>query len=451
MRPLEWLLFLAFVPALTLPYLPIGWLRHRSLIAAALPFTALLLHLAIEGWRTHMIPLYLLACLLPIVQLAALRGRTSTSLRRRDWLISGAAALLLIGGGILAGWVLPVIALPQPTGPYQVGIVDRELVDAARGRRLMVSVWYPAAQSGTPAPLTHDPDEVMVALAQLGGVPAPLFQHLRYISVAATTHAPVLLADEPFPVLVFSHGMVGLRLQNSSTFQDLASWGYVIVAIDHTDAAAVTVFPDGVARYYDLAHFGMPTGVEPNHALMNEHVFPVWVADQRFVYDTLEAWAANDPLFQQRLDLSRIGSFGHSFGGATALEVCRVEIRCRAAVNLDGGLYGDTEALPAVRPFLLMTSTNSNQYEYAVAKWTNLIAHAAADAYWLEVPNSSHLSFTFTELLSPLLVPAGYEPRVGLHIIDRYLRAFFDTYLGDGSGGSFKLSLDNSDVYWHHK
>lgn len=450
MRLLEWLVFLAFVPALTLPYTPIAWIRRRSLRATVLPLAMLMLHLPIEGWRAHMLPLYLLAVLLPMVQLIALRGRTTTALRRRDWLISGAATLLLLGGGVLAGWLLPVISLPQPTGPYPVGIVDRELVDAARGRRLMVSVWYPAAQSGTPAPLTHDPDAVMVALAGLGGLPAPVFQHVRYIRVAASINAPVWHDAAPFPVLVFSHGMVGLRVQNSSTFQELASWGYVIVAIDHTDAAAVTVFPDGVARYYDLSPFGIPAGVEPDAALMNAHVFPVWVADQRFVYDTLETWAAHDPLFQQRLDLSRIGSFGHSFGGATALEVCRVDRRCRAAVNLDGGLYGATAALPAVRPFLLMSSTDSNQYPYAITKWTALLTHAAADAYWLEVPNSSHLSFTFSQLFSPLLVPAGYEPRAGLSLIDRYLRAFFTAYLGDGSGDRFAQTLGNTDVSWRH-
>jgi Platelet-activating factor acetylhydrolase, isoform II len=117
-------------------------------------------------------------------------------------------------------------------------------------------------------------------------------QHLRYFTLAASNHAHPLAEGAPFPVLVFSHGMVGLRLQNSSMLQDLASWGYVVVALDHTDAAAVTVFPDGEARFYDLARFGITAADgEPDQALMDERVFPVWVADQRFAYDTLEAWA----------------------------------------------------------------------------------------------------------------------------------------------------------------
>lgn len=81
-----------------------------------------------------------------------LLGREGTLRRWRGVLTSMVSALLIIGCGVLAGWMLPVVALPEPTGPYRVGIIDRELVDEVRGRRLMVSVWYPSAQEGTPAP-----------------------------------------------------------------------------------------------------------------------------------------------------------------------------------------------------------------------------------------------------------------------------------------------------------
>jgi predicted dienelactone hydrolase len=448
MRPLEWLLLLAFMPVLLLPFIPLAWRRYWLFIAAPLPVMVGILHIGVEGWRSQMLPLYGFAILVFISRLPALQGRDGILRRSRGVFISGVSALLLIGGGVLAGWLLPVLNLPVSTGMYSVGIVDRELVDEVRGRRLMVSVWYPAAQSGTSAPLTHYPDEVMNGLANLTGLPAPLFQHLRYSTVEASEGVPVLAENTPFPVLVFSHGMVGLRLQNSSTLQELASWGYVVVAIDHTDAAAVTVFPDGEARYYDLARFGVPAGDEVDKALMNEYVFPVWVADQRFIYDTLETWQVNDPLLAGKLDLTRVGSFGHSFGGATALEVCRVDTRCQAAVNMDGALYGETATLPAVRPLLLMTSADSAQYADTVAEWTQMTTNATDAAYWLELPNSSHLSFTITQLLSPLLVPDGFEPRAGLQVIDTYLRAFFDSQLRGLDAPLINPISDPRDVHW---
>ncbi|CAA9214735.1 MAG: hypothetical protein AVDCRST_MAG93-186, partial [uncultured Chloroflexia bacterium] len=36
--------------------------------------------------------------------------------------------------------------------------------------------------------------------------------------------------------------------------------------------------------------------MEPTETLVTEHVFPVWVADQRFVYDTLGTWEVRDSL-----------------------------------------------------------------------------------------------------------------------------------------------------------
>jgi predicted dienelactone hydrolase len=451
MRPLEWLFFLSCVPSLLLPFIPQLWRRGWLLTTIPLPALALASHLAIEGWRAQMLPLYILAALLLTSRMLALLRRECVVRHRRAMLASGVTALFLVLGGVFAGWLLPVIALPQPTGPYRVGIVDRELIDKVRGRRLMVSIWYPAASGGTPAPLTHHPDEVMIALANLSGLPAPLFQHLRYVTLAASEGVSVQATSTPFPVLIFSHGLVGLRLQNSSTLQELASWRYIVVALDHTDAAAVTVFPDGEARFYNLERFGIPSNAEPDETMVNERVFPVWVADQRFIYDTLETWEVNDPLLAGKLDLTRIGSFGHSFGGATALEVCRIDVRCRAAVNMDGGLYGDSVTLPAVRPLLLMSSADSNRYADTLAKWAHLITNATDAAYWLELPNSTHLSFTFSQLLSPLLVPQGFNPRGGLRVVDKYLRAFFDTYLRNMPTQPLGPTSRDTDVHWRTK
>jgi predicted dienelactone hydrolase len=415
---------------------------------ALLPLLTGGLHVIVEGWRIQLVPLYVLAALILFIRLPAILGREGEIRRRRGLVMSVVTAFTVIGGGIVAGWLMPVITLPAPTGPYPVGIVDRELVDEERGRRLMVSVWYPAAARGTPAPLTHYPDAVTTALGNLAGLPGVVFQQMGYVTLAASQDVPMAAEDAPFPVLIFSHGLVGLRLQNSSTLQELASWGYVVVALDHTDAAAVTVFPDGETSFYDLAKFAVPSDVEPDITMMDEHVFPAWIADQRFVYDTLEQWAQDDPLLAGQLDLERIGSFGHSFGGATAVEVCRVDNRCRASVNMDGGLYGETATLHAVRPLLLMTSAESAQYMEAVDKWTSMIDNADAPAYWLELPNSTHFSFTITQLLSPLLAPDNFDPRGGLSVVDKYLRAFFDRHLRGVETLPLGSASAETDVRW---
>lgn len=452
MRPFEWFLVLSFVPAALLPVIP-DRLRRRWLLAAALlPALASGSHLLLEGWRTQMLPLYVLVPLVLVSRLLALLGRGEMLRRRRGVLVSVLLMLIVALGAVLAGWLLPVVTLPEPTGPYPVGIADRELRDDARGRRLMVSVWYPAAGSGPAAPLTRYPEQAATALADFFGLPAPLLQHLRYFMVAAHADAPIAADGAPFPVLVFSHGLGGLRLQNSSTLQELASWGYVIVAIDHTDAAAVTVFPDGESRFFNLELFGITPEAYADPAqhdtLLNSNLFPVWVADQRFVYDVLDTWAISDPLLAGKLDLARTGSFGHSFGGATALEVCRVDARCRAAVNMDGGLYGDIVSQPAVRPLLLMTSSGTaSRYPEVYQTWQQMVAAARDSAYWLELPNSTHYSYTVSQLLSPVLVPRNFDPRAGLAVVDRLLRAFFDRHLR-GLAAPALDDADSTDVTW---
>lgn len=448
MRIFETLFFVPLIPLLLVPFFPHTWQRLVTTGSVLATIMVAAIHLLVEGWRIQMVPVYVLALLILAYRWPALFGRGSMVLRRRETVISSLIALCLALSGVLTGWLLPVVKLPEPTGPYLVGIIDRELIDTTRGRRLMVSIWYPTDRYGRIAPLTHHPNEVAAGLGKLAGLPGLPFQHLRYITLAASQNVPVLAESAPFPVLVFSHGLVGLRLQNSSTLQDLASWGYVVVAIDHTDAAAVTVFQDGESRFYNLEAFGIPSIVEPDKTIIDERMFPVWVADQRFVYDVLEMWSVNDPMFRSRLDVTRIGSFGHSFGGATALEVCRVEARCRAAVNLDGGLYGAIVSQPSVRPLLLMSSAESSQFAETVEQWTRMIENASAEAYWMELPGSTHFSFTITQLLSPILAPKDFDPRAGLSIVDAYLRAFFDVHVRGMETPSLESAAEESDVRW---
>lgn len=449
MRLLEWGLLVSFIPVLLLPFIPQAWRGRWLIVAVLLPLVMSVAQIAVEGWRIEIVPLYGLALLIALVRWRELRGAVPPIRQRRGIVTSAVLALLIVGNGIGAGYLLPIAALPAPTGIYAVGMVDRELVDTARDRRLMVSVWYPADRRGTPAPLITSPDVVTSALAESFGFPEIALHHLRYFTSAASQNAPLLGGDMRFPVLVFSHGLTGIRAQSAPLMQDLASHGYVVVAIDHTDAAAVTVFPDGEVRQIDLTRFDSdPSPVVEDEAFMTERVLPVWVADQQFVYDTVERWQADDALFGGRLDVSLIGSLGHSFGGATSLEVCRVDSRCRAAANLDGGLYGNSITEPATRPLMLMTSADSAQYDYAVEEWTRLIDNAADTAYWLELVNSDHLSFTFTELLTPILVPSGFDPYDGLAAVNRYVLAFFYRHLRNGGTTPLMPNENDDAVRW---
>ncbi|MFT4040273.1 MAG: hypothetical protein QM692_18985 [Thermomicrobiales bacterium] len=437
MRPLEWLFVLSFLPLIVITFGPARWRASWAPLAMA-PGIIAAAQVLLEGWRWQLLALYLLAGVL-LAAGALGRGEREPLGRFPRW-VGGLVLLGAVAGTtLLAAWALPIITLPAPTGPYAVGAVDRMLVDPARDRRLMATVWYPAAERGAPKPFTDAPDALMAGMEHLTGLPGIVFQHMRYIDTAASDSAPLLTGEGPFPVLLFSHGMVGMRAQNSSMLQDLASWGYIVVALDHTDAAAVTAFPDGEVRFYNPASFGLPLDKAPAAGAVEANVFPVWVADQRFAIDTLEAWQADDPLFAGALDLAQLGAFGHSFGGATSLETCRVDPRCHAAADLDGGIYGALTEEPATRPLLLLSSQSSGGDEAARAKWRAVVDNAEAPALWLELPGSSHLSFTDSELLSPILPQPGFDPRAGLALAGHDVRTFFDRYLRGEDDGPYEL------------
>jgi hypothetical protein len=115
---------------------------------------------------------------------------------------------------------------------------------------------------------------------------------------------------------------------------------------------------------------------------------------------------------------------------------------------MDGGLYGEMTTREPVRPMMLMTSPHLED-DAAVTAWKALTNRATVPTYWLEQPNSSHISFTISELLSPLLASSGFDHWAGLATVDRYLRDFFDRPLRRVETLVLGPSSGTSDVIWH--
>ena len=141
--------------------------------------------------------------------------------------------------------------------------------------------------------------------------------------------APLAETGGKFPVLVFSHGSGSLLAIYTAMLSEIASHGYVVVGIQHPYNAMMTTFADGRT-------------IPASPAAANDTV-QYWSEDTAFVVDELEKLAAGTGKFGGRLDLSRLGAFGHSFGGAASAEFCLDDARCVAGINFDGSLSGDVE------------------------------------------------------------------------------------------------------------
>jgi predicted dienelactone hydrolase len=171
-------------------------------------------------------------------------------------------------------------------GPYPVGITTLQLSDASRmnttgdgPRPVTVEVYYPS----TTAAIDGHPKDIATVLG------IPLLETPAYRDVA-------LAADGPYPLVLFSHGNNGIRIQSFFFGAHLASHGYIVVAPDHHG----NTFPDTLAGILDPQ-------VVTNRPL-----------DMRFLIDTfLDFNASPAGFFAGAIDTDKIGMSGHSFGGYT--------------------------------------------------------------------------------------------------------------------------------------
>src|SRR5262249_23324327 len=153
-----------------------------------------------------------------------------------------------------------------------------------------------------------------------------------------TTHA---VAGAPFasslrrrPLLIFSPGDGMIRELYTAQLEDLASHGYVVAAITHVYDGFVTIFPDGSSVVYDGKRWPSQPSVEgePNLNQLEWHA-----DDIRFVLDELSHAPSSAP-FAGRLEVARVGAFGHSFGGIAAAHACQKDERIKACLNEDGAV-----------------------------------------------------------------------------------------------------------------
>jgi predicted dienelactone hydrolase len=149
----------------------------------------------------------------------------------------------------------------------------------------------------------------------------------------------------------------------------------------------------------------------------------------RFVVAAIGAPATAHPklsVLSGRLEVERIGMLGMSFGGGAVTEFCKVDTRCGAALNMDGGTYGRRQRQPLQTPYLAMVREGGHSLDY-------LLPASRSDFYRVEVRGAQHLDFTDDPIVLPSLKWVGYSGTIDaermIEIINAVSLEFFDAYL----------------------
>lgn len=212
---------------------------------------------------------------------------------------------------------------PFVRGRFPVGVRTLQALDMARGRLFPCEIWYPATKQ-------HAGQDI-----------APETQDFFKIPPADTAQSQMAVRDAEarpgaYPLIIFSHPSGGHRRTATFLCTHLSSHGYVVAALDHSEVIAA-----------ELARKGEET--DEQKAARWDGWIASRVPDIRFLLDQLLNGAAWDS--EARLDPTRIGIVGHSFGGWTALAATEAERRIRAVVALAPG--GSSQPKPGILPVKL--------------------------------------------------------------------------------------------------
>jgi dienelactone hydrolase len=314
---------------------------------------------------------------------------------------------------------------PAPSGSLSVATAGILLPSAGTsGAQIFAQIWYPAENRAEPS------------VALQAGTPIACPELMA--------GAPLSSKESSFHVILYAPGNGGQRTDSAPTAAELASHGYVVLAIDDIDHEPHPENEgDELSQPLDL-HF--PTAAAFEKALRTGDRKARRQAERAMLaLDVLEACANED--WRARVRFDKAGFLGFSFGGATAAEAATFDRRVAAAVNLDGWLFGRAAFGAINKPYMIilseetdfpqergLTSAKPNRRftaELTVRDLEEEIRLAnRPDGFGFRILRSFHENlsdriFRRTNFVKWL----GTDPSRVRSIRNAYVLAFFDTYI----------------------
>ena len=344
---------------------------------------------------------------------------------------------------------IPLKNIAKAKGPYFVGTQNFQIDDASRNmwfsgttkgpRKLSVKMWYHADNIASlkKAPYLNEHKLIGSAISKLFGVPEALMD--RAGGVKCNSWLNAVPANGKFPIIIYSHGHQSIKIANTSQAEEIASNGYIVVAMDHSFDAALTILDEDKIIY---SRSKLPSNDE--EALQNSMIqrvknqLKIRTEDVSFVIDELKIMFEKDKRFSQIADYDNIGIFGHSFGGCTSIMSAYNDTRIDAVLGLD------TYFLPLPkeiikkdidRPFVHLGQVSwgdSDNYKIM----NELGKSSNREFYHFAIEGSKHNDYTDFSQFTKLTKKFGsgeISPKSIRYIINDVMLGFFDYHLKNKS------------------
>ncbi len=291
------------------------------------------------------------------------------------FIMGGLVAIILLFGAYIYFTQLRAIPQFQPTGQYYVGATNFDFEFQSQitkaPRKINIRAWYPSDVGEGEINLIYS-QRMAEKIAEFYQMPDFMTATKNSLSFK---NVPLAGKNKKFPVLIFNHGFGSFAEQNSVNMQQLASNGYIIFSISHPEQSLLTEYADGSFIYNnaELAAFIEQMDREKisqnilqalNIAIKNsikaknfteywqtmrflaksspfanmQPFLRAWIEDSNMLINAIaEGDSAQFPaIFIARMDGEKIGIFGHSLGGMTAIAASIFNDNIKAVINIDG-------------------------------------------------------------------------------------------------------------------
>ncbi|CAH1714909.1 unnamed protein product [Aphis gossypii] len=206
----------------------------------------------------------------------------------------------------------------------------------------------------------------------------PLIGQAPYY-IPTISDAPISDKEQSYPLVIFSHGYAATRFVCSDFCNTLASYGFIVAAIEHRDKSSPTTF------YYDSpenAEQDNPTWVNHRHFhqtynsdnyILKNNQLKVRHRECTKLLNTILDINAGVSVknvlkssfdlkqFKNKIDVNKIITSGFSFGGATSMYNACYDCRYKAVIVMDAWMFSlKSEPLNIQQPILFINTHTYN-------------------------------------------------------------------------------------------